>query len=305
MLEHPWAGLRQLEEHYSASLVKIAAMYAAYDLRASADQLAISNNLTTWPEIEGALSSEFDPEIRSHTPSLIANSALLNAPDKTRMPNYSALFQLGAGPDFSVDFTQSQLDAFEDMMVQPNNPGATTTIHRLGYPFLTGKVADDGFFDGAALGLWLAGDYAQQWPYVRIPCQNDIDTAQGTTARHLAILLTLLEDDKLVGSKSSSEMKLWMERAGKFFHMSDPSQPNLPPIWPPDGRFIATSGKVGIGPLKSQKLTFSEGLIVNDTARDLKFVVVWQNVVQDGQPQRLLFEPVAALVETAISAFTP
>jgi hypothetical protein len=296
---HPWAGLREKEEHYSGSLVKVAAMYAAFDLRASADQLATDAGLTTWPQIEAALKSSFNPEIDAHTPPLISGSPLLRPQDKTRKPNYSAVLQLGMGPDFVVDFTQSQLAAFEDMMVQQNNPGATTTIHGLGYPYLNGKIADDGFFDGVGQGLWLAGDYAAQWPAARIPCVNDFDTAQGTTAWHLAMLLTLLADDMLVGPLSSQGMKDLMARAGKFFPQT------TPPIWPANGRFFPTHGKVGIGPLKSGKSTFSEGLILRDTARDLGFVAVWQNVVQKGQTPLQLFQPVATLIEAAIDAFVP
>jgi hypothetical protein len=274
-------------------------MYTAFDLRSSADQLAIDSGLTTWPEIEAALKSTFNPDIDTHTPSQISGSPLLRPQDKTRKPNYAAVLQLGTGGDFVVDFTQTQLDAFEDMMVQQNNPGATTTIHGLGYPYMNGKIADDGFFDGVGKGLWLAGDYSSQWPATRIACVNDQNTAQGTTAWHLAMLLTLLADNLLVGEKSSMGMKDLMNRAGKFF-------PNTnPPIWPADGRFVPTHGKVGIGPLKSGKLTFSEGLILRDTVRNLEFVVVWQNVVQNGQTELQLFQPVATLIEAAINAFVP
>lgn len=300
--EHPWAGLRVHEEHYSGSLLKIAAMYAAFDLRSSADQLASASGLATWPQIEAALKSTFDPEIDAHTPSLISGSPLLRPEDKSRKPNYSAVLQLGtAGGDFVVDFTQAQLDAFEDMMVQQHNLGATTTIHGLGYPYLNGKITDDAFFDGVGEGLWLAGDYTlgTQWPSARIPCINDVDTAQGMTAWHLAMLLTLLADNKLVGAKSSAEMKGLMGRAGKFFTQTNP------PIWPANGRFVPTHGKVGIGNLKSGKSTFSEGLILLDTSRNLEFVVVWQNAVTGGQADLQLFRPVATLIEAAINGFLP
>lgn len=300
--DHPWAGLRAHEEHYSGSLLKVAAMYAAFDLRSSADQLATDGGLTTWPQIEAVLKSTFDPEIDAHTPSLISGSPLLRPEDKTRKPNYSAVLQLGAaGGDFVVDFTQAQLNAFEDMMVQQHNPGATTTIHGLGYPYLNGKIADDGFFDGVGEGLWLAGDYTfgTQWPSARIPCVNDQDTAQGTTAWHLAMLLALLADDRLVGTKSSARMKELMGRAGKFFPQTNP------PIWSANGRFVPTHGKVGIGSLKSGKSTFSEGLILRDTLRNLEFVVVWQNVIKSGQTDLQLFQPVATLIEAAINGFLP
>lgn len=54
--DHPWAGLRSDETHYAASLVKIASMYAAFDLRSSADVLMTDLGLTSssWPAMEAA-----------------------------------------------------------------------------------------------------------------------------------------------------------------------------------------------------------------------------------------------------------
>ncbi|MBD0694651.1 hypothetical protein [Streptomyces sp. CBMA123] len=298
-LNHPWAAIRDQDECYSASLLKTSAMYTAFDLRASADQLATDQALTAWPDIEAALEATFDPDIATHTPSQINTSTTLRAEDKNRRPDYSAVLQLGApGGDFTVDFTAAQVAALEDMMVQQNDPGATTTIHGLGYPYLDGKLADGGLFDGASSqGLWLAGDYAGIWPAARIPCVNDVDTAQGTTARQLARLLTLLADDKLVGPTSSQGMKALMARAGKLF----PS--TAPPIWPPGGQFTATHGKVGIGSLKTGRTVLSEGILVTDTVRSRSFAVVYQNVIQDGLTQRQALVPVATLVEAALNAF--
>jgi hypothetical protein len=50
---------------------------------------------------------------------------------------------------------------------------------------------------------------------------------------------------------------------------------------------------------------FSEAVIAVDTFRDLEFVAVWENVVQNGQTQRQLFEPVVLLMEATITAFVP
>ncbi|MEV5491667.1 hypothetical protein AB0L47_27355 [Streptomyces bobili] len=135
-LNHPWAAIREQDECYSASLIKIAAMYTAFDLRASADQLAIDQGLTTWPAIEAALQATFDPDIATHTPSLINASTDLRDEDKDRRPDYSAVLQLGApGGNFTVDFTPGQVSAFENMMVQQHDQGATTTSRHL--PTLT------------------------------------------------------------------------------------------------------------------------------------------------------------------------
>jgi hypothetical protein len=179
------------------------------------------------------------------------------------------------------------------------NLGATTTIRGMGFPYLAAKIADDGFIDNAQNGVWLAGDYSGSGRAARVPCVNDVDTAQGTTARQMGSLMTLLAHAQLVGRLSSREMKAIMERAGTFFHSTDP------PLWPLDGRFVATHGKVGIGTLKTGRSVFSEALIALDTVRDLQFVVVYQNLIQNGQTERQLLELVARLVEATITAFVP
>jgi hypothetical protein len=296
--DHPWAGLRVHETHYAASMIKIAAMYAAFDMRSSADTLVSDLGLTAWPDMEAALVASFNPEVDAHNPAQITGSPLLRPEDRSRKPNYAAMLQPGRGGVFAVDFTAAQLAAFEDFVVQQHNPGAGTTIHNLGYPYLNGKIADDGFFDGTD-GLWLAGDYVHTWPAARIACVNDVDTAQGTTTFQFASLMTLLANEVLVGPTSSLEMKALMGRAGTFYSQT------VPPLWPAGGRFRATHGKVGIGPLKSGKTVFSEAIIAVDTFRGLEFVAVWANVVQNGQTQRQLFEPVALLTEAAVTAFVP
>lgn len=295
---HPWAGLRVHETHYAASMVKIAAMYAAYDMRASADILVKEQGLTSWSDIQDALLADFNPEIDAHNPTQITGSPLLRPQDKSRKPNYAAMLEPASSGVFAVDFTAAQLAAFQDFVVQQHDAGAGTTIHNLGYPYLNGKIADDGFFDGTD-GLWLAGDYVHTWPAARIACINDVDTAQGTTTFQFASLMTLLANEVLVGETSSQEMKALMGSAGTFF-------PNtVPPLWPAGGRFRSRGGKVGIGPLKSMKTVYSEAVFAVDTLRNLEFVAVWENVIQNGQTQRQLFEPVALLMEAAITAFMP
>lgn len=302
---HPWAGLRELEEHYSASLIKVAALYAAVDLRASAEQLRAAQGLIDWPSLEAALVAEWTPEILAHVPALISNAASLTPALKTRMPAYSDVLQLvpdGAG-GVEVGFTARALAAFDNMIAGAHNPGATSTIHDLGYGYLNGKIADDGFFDGTGQGIWLAGDYASVWPYVRIPSVNDAGVAQATTAWHMALLLTLMCDGRLVGPQSSAEMLGQLQRAAGWFGFAQP------PIWSPAGNLTATASKVGVGPLKTGQLVFSEGIVVHDAARDLQFVVVWQNVIgqqqPNGRPTQGTLRPVATLIEAAIAAFVP
>lgn len=302
---HPWAAIRDTEVHYSASLLKVAAMYAAFDLRSSADQFAVAGGHTSWTTLGPALRQQFDSEITSHTPSLITASPDLLPQDKTRKPNYQAVLDVTNGAVWTVDFSAAQVAALEDMLVQQNNPGATTTIHGLGYPYLNGKIADDGFISGS-VGMWLAGDYAggAQWRAARINSGNDGLVAQATTARHLARMFTLLFTNRLVGTQSSLDMQDFLARAGAWFHWDEV----FAPIWPTGSRFVVTHSKVGNGPMKAAgQIALSEAVKVTDTVTGKEFVVVWQNV-QDtpdasGNPRRRSFEPVAQLVEATLSAF--
>jgi hypothetical protein len=140
---HPWASIRDTEEHYSASLLKVAAMYAAFDLRAKANQLATEISFggpAGWLTLEPALRAQFDViEITAHTPPLIASSSELGAADKVRRPDYRAMLDVTNGPTWAVDFSAAQKLAFEDMIVQQNNPGATTTTTGLDTLTSTGK----------------------------------------------------------------------------------------------------------------------------------------------------------------------
>ncbi len=302
---HPWAAIRDTEEHYSTSVLKVAAMYAAHDLRSSADQLATAEGHANMITLEPALRLQFDPAITAHTPSLITSSVELRPEDKIRKPNYRAVLDVTNRPNWKVDFSHAQVAAFEDMIVQQNNPGAITTIHGLGYPYLNGKIADDGFFSGGT-GMWLAGDYAfgTQWPSARIDSLNDGKVAQATTARHLARMFTLLFTQRLIGRQSSIDMAERLSRAGAWFRWDQV----FAPIWPPGSRFVVTHSKVGNGPMKTGGLiALSEAARITDTLTGKRFVVVWQNV-QDtpdagGNPRRRSFEPVATLIEATLSAF--
>ena len=49
----------------------------------------------------------------------------------------------------------------------------------------------------------------------------------------------------------------------------------------------------------------SETIFAVDTFCDLEFLAGWVNVVQNGQTQRQLFEPVSLIMEAVVTAFIP
>ncbi len=131
---HPWAAIRDTEEHYSTSVLKVAAMYAAHDLRSSADQLATAEGHANMITLEPALRLQFDPAITAHTPSLITSSVELRPEDKIRKPTIAPFSTSPTGRTGRSTSAPLRWPHFEDMIVQRNNPGAITTIHGLGYP---------------------------------------------------------------------------------------------------------------------------------------------------------------------------
>src|SRR5438045_2017727 len=58
-----YAGVRDTETHYSASLLKVAAMYGAFQLRAAVNQFGATTPIPVFPLFFTQLATAFDPVI--------------------------------------------------------------------------------------------------------------------------------------------------------------------------------------------------------------------------------------------------
>lgn len=299
------AGTRFGDTFYSASLLKVAAMYAAFELLGSANALAASTGVGTSQELFARLHADFDEVIDTAVPLITQTPGITRA---MRLPKYEQIFAIvplvtgGVACTFSGTFSTNM----RRMIVNSDNNAAAACIQALGYSWINGALHAGGFFfPPAQTGIWLAGTFTGAQPPVRIPSVNDGTVAQGTTCFDLANLYAHIFQGTLVPvpgsdpSPFSSDMLAMLAVTADVG--DDPSFMDFtrrPSIQPPR-TFSVTHTKVGIGPLKTGQLVCSEGTIVENLEAERKFLVVWQNSFND----REALVAIASIVERTIELF--
>jgi hypothetical protein len=219
---HKYAGNDPVDEemHFSASLVKVAAMFAAHELLAAARRLAKRKGFADAAAFRSALATEFNPAISTKTVAsirtLTVNPALME-----HAPKYDLIFDVqntGVANVPVIEFTNAFRDDLVSMIGHGTNDGASRVIRKVSYDYINAALIAGGFFDpprppAAQNGIWLAGDYlgdknkpkfnnAAHIPYVRIDCVNDCFTSGGvtdcgvaqiSTTRRMSNLFALIE----------------------------------------------------------------------------------------------------------------
>jgi hypothetical protein len=236
---HHYAGVHDDEVHFSASLMKVAAMYAAFSLRFEARELAADGSFANATAFFNALKQKF--KVSDAVPA-IRNAGVFLEPRYTDILSVTGFGGVGATTvDFAPSFFHSvdedealykdyeavrvaeglgvdthgnlvenakSLAAFAKvshmyrMIVPSNNSSAGECIRRLGYAYINVKLMNGGFFDPASTppkGIWLAGDYAGS-TRVEIDSVNDGKSAQATTSRQIARLFSQIRLGDLPGS---------------------------------------------------------------------------------------------------------
>jgi hypothetical protein len=294
------------EEYFSASLVKVAAMFAAFALRAEARALiddikAGTVTSTTATDFFSKLAAGFNPndavtDIKNAT-GIQRKPTLTEVLSVTGFPTASAL-----AADFSAEFRSHM----RKMIVPSDDCSAGECIWRLSYPYINVKLMLAGFFDAASMkGIWLAGDYiigtcppatrARKQNFVRIKTINDCDqtttppfcgSAQNTTSRLMAKLYLQILLGTLVDSDSSQEMLTLLQEGQKGSDRVDPPV-TVPPIWnhpAPDPAFLTRASDVTITrKFKVDAVKIGQGPIKTDHDRgDIEvrsegIVIVWKD----------------------------
>lgn len=293
----PAAHWKGGEVHFSASLLKVAAMYSAFELRNTLQ--AIAQELGTGarkPDLLKVCAAYLDPRIMAKVDTI---STLKGIRQIHALPRYADAFEAVAatsaqqGP-ISVRFTAEFTKHLEKMIAVSDNRSAAQCVYGSGYGYLNVALAAAGFFDAKTKkGIWLAGDYVRSYPYFRIPSENDGLVAQGATTQQLARMYTLLHDGKLVSAAASAEMMELLAKAVAVPEVFIDRAANI--------NFKVTHTKVGLGPLKKEnggESVYSEGSILEHTSKR-KFVVVWQNLVCGNE----YFDPLARVVCKTLDTF--
>jgi hypothetical protein len=222
-----YAGVNDDKELFAASLVKIAALFAAYRLRERVREAAKS--------LGAAGGSDPLPRIEAAWKPKVANAIAGRPPD---FPKLDKIFSVsGPAGAWTIDFSDTgtpwadmeKLHAkgvpnlgslgFRDrmnlMISESDNRAAGSCIRDIGFQYLNGALAAEGLYDsGNSRGLFLGGGYDGGTVWGR---EKVVNTAQGATASAVAHMLVLLETDRLVDAQASHEMRWIMAHAGSFF----------------------------------------------------------------------------------------
>jgi hypothetical protein len=198
-----FAGWNMYDQRFAASLVKIAAMFAAFRLRHNLRLAANEVNSNDSKEVFKIITADWKGVVGKAVPS-----------GKPDFPILDHIFTIkGTGGAWSIDFTTNYRHHMEAMIGHSNNHSASVCIDRIGFQYLNGALKAEGLYSSEFGGLWLGGDYAgKEWmlePRTKL-------THVGATAKAVATFLTLLEDSRLVSPQASKEMRDIMGLAGSW-----------------------------------------------------------------------------------------
>jgi len=174
---------------YGASVPKILALYAAFQLRRNLRNLAAAQRISTGKTLESTAISHWKISgLRSGFPSLVW---LFDIRNWTGNPN-------------TLDFTAAARKVFQGIM---HNAEAGKLIIGVGFPYIASVAWQSGLYHPNRGGLWLTSSYGKaQWgsnPLKGVHSAN-------VTALAAATYFTLLAQGRLVDDASSNEMKAWL-----------------------------------------------------------------------------------------------
>jgi hypothetical protein len=173
---------------YGASVPKILAVYAAFQLRMDLRQLAASQSILSGKALERAALQRW--KLKSQPPHLVW---LFDIHKWTGKPN-------------ALDFTAAARRVFAGIM---HNAEAGELIVRVGFPFIASVTWQSGLFHPSRGGLWLTTSYGRGQSGsnpVKAPYTSNL------TALAAATYFTLLRQGRLVDDVASTEIMTILRR---------------------------------------------------------------------------------------------
>jgi len=314
---HHYADVNGTRMDYSGSLAKVAALYAAHDLRCAARQHARDHDFASTNAFLTSFATVID------TSSAIQR--LKDAP-QGHQPTLSSIFTgfTAAGPN-QIKFTTTLQSSLDDII---HNESAGRIIRALGYSYINVCLMRGAFFDPDPTklnGIWLAGDYSgeQILQSVRVPVANDTvpgGSGQAITTRQMSRMLFLVHTNNGFSHVTEAAERtaanqdmhaILMTQASFFENSTSTVRLTVSPL------FSRDCAKVGIGTLGPLDTpgppVISEGAVMywaNETQvagfntkfrRKLNgdFVLCWQNTYHPDSH----FDALVRIINTSIRNF--
>lgn len=262
-----------LEEYFSGSLPKVAAMFAAYKLRKEARLLIKAIQDHTETATAANFFAKLEPRLHLSDTVLstprweklptgdfmqasAASSGPVNDPRVRKKPSFEQVLAVTGNfvdpATLEANFTNDFRSHMRKMIIPSDNCSAGECISRLSYPYINVALMQDGYFNRDTMkGIWLCGDYIldtcankdKKQPFVRIDTVNDCHqvthfcgSAQNTTSREMSRLFLNILLEQSVDAESSREMHAMLHEGQ---HGSPPgtAAPAFPPrVGLPPGR---------------------------------------------------------------------
>jgi hypothetical protein len=198
------AGWNMYDLRFGASLVKIAAMYAAFRLRENVRAAAREVTAANGKELFEVITRDWKPVVERAIPD--------GAPDFPKLDEVFMVF--GSSGGWVIDFTDSFFQHMKLMIAKSNNRSAAHCINAIGFQYINGALEAEGLYEPGRGGLWLGANYGgRNWKLE----PSSRRTHMGATAKSVAHFLTLVEDSRLVSEAASHEMRELMRMAGTWF----------------------------------------------------------------------------------------
>jgi hypothetical protein len=289
-----YAGVREGEMFYTASLIKVALLYASFELVARVNTLAPSITATSANDFFAKVNQDFDPKIANAVPAI--------TPGPWRKVKFAqALAATAQAPgEFRVTMHQTHDRELRKIFSDPNNNRWTVNcMHRLGFSYVNGALAAAGFLGLVTdTGIWMATDYVEDnlpgpgnWRSFHIPVATNGTSSAAMTALTMANLLNKIHRDELIDAASSQAMR-GIFRTGAAW-LSDLANPNA-------FSFTEDGAKVGHAPSASARVNWvkSEAVFLKRKSDSAPFAAVWQNVPDEiGPKPKLIYEVIDEVVK--------
>lgn len=285
-----YAGVREAEMFFSASLLKIVLMYASFELVKQVNELAPALTATSARKFMAAVQSTFGPAIERAVGRIPKGDWR-----KVRFGELLAATPSGGG-QFRVALSTAHRDDLTEIFAnQSQNTTPGRSMRRLGYSLVNRTLEAAGFLDTTTgVGLWMATDYGG-WRDFHVPVSTRGgrppragSSSAAMTSLAMASLLTHLHRGQLVDAASSAAMRTMFE-GGAAWLSGLPNRASF--------GFTDLAAKVGHASSGSAFVgsVMSEAAFLQRKSDNAEFVAVWQNV-----PDPLGAEPIYRVLDEMI-----